>query len=86
MSQMGQCLKCKTKLEATTAVRSKTPGPTPGALSICWYCGALSMFDQDLNLRELTPEEQANVAADAKLQKFLKELERHRRRRMARRN
>lgn len=82
----NQCRKCKTTLETTTALDSKTPAPTPGSLSICWYCGALALFDQDLKLRELTADEQADIEGNPKLQRILKGLEVHRRRRMARRN
>lgn len=85
METPTQCLKCRTKLEATTAVKSGPPGPTPGALSICWYCGALAVFDEDLQLRELTADERATLA-EPDLAEFLQRLEAHRRRRMARRN
>lgn len=41
--------------------------PEPGHLSVCMYCGALRMYDDDLSLRELTREELAEVMSDQEM-------------------
>lgn len=82
------CLKCGTKNEASTRLDGNFagPGPTAGALSICFYCGAWAMFAADLSLRELTAAELAEIASRPELVATLAKFEKHRRRSRARLN
>jgi len=41
--------------------------PSPGDISICFYCGHISAFDDDLRLRPLTDAEMREVAGNEKL-------------------
>lgn len=45
--------------------RSGERGPQPGDLSVCLYCGHLSVYGDDVGLRELTDAEVVEVAGDA---------------------
>ena len=49
----SQCCACGTTLDGAAG----RAAPKPGDFSICIYCGALSVFDEDLKLREPTQEE-----------------------------
>ena len=60
MSQVVKETHCKTclhVLDRVSAVGDKDQGACEGAISVCIYCGVISFFDADLNLREATPEE-----------------------------
>lgn len=54
---MGEspCLKCGKLLDAANNRDGATP--TPGALSLCVYCGNIAAFGDDLKLRAIPPEE-----------------------------
>ena len=52
---------------ATHAGEINAGGPQPGNLSICFQCGHLAMFCDDMSLRELTDEEMHDVAGDPEL-------------------
>ncbi len=49
----SKCPLCGRILQAASGDRQ----PTPGDISVCTECGGLALFDSDLILRELTPEE-----------------------------
>ena len=56
------CRTCGAIVEfATTKDDSR---PSPGDLSICFYCRTLSVFGDDLRLREPTDEEWIEIAGD----------------------
>jgi hypothetical protein len=67
------CLGCGRRLDC--ASRRDEAVPEPGSMSICWYCGYLAVFTEDLTLRPLTSREAAEVAQDPELQMMLKERE-----------
>ena len=50
------CLVCSKPLDACTDL-NKGSRPESGDLSICAYCGNLAVFDDQLDLRALTKEE-----------------------------
>lgn len=50
------CPGCRTVLDCSTPV-GETMRVEPGAVSICAYCGAVGVFNEDLTLRAMTPEE-----------------------------
>lgn len=54
---MNTCPECGYKLEMHSAVGGGDPTPEPGAISICFQCAALLMFDEQL--REVPISEQA---------------------------
>lgn len=49
------CRRCGTKNDAASGPDEKRP--TPGAVSICWRCGTVALFADDLSLRAPTVEE-----------------------------
>lgn len=62
---MGKCRSCGHNLSKHTTVNEDPKGakPSENDLSVCFGCGALSKFDEQLNLVPLTPEEL--IALDA---------------------
>jgi hypothetical protein len=54
--------RCGRPLDAA-APTGHTDRPTPGAISICAYCGRLQMYDDDLKLRTMTEDELREVMA-----------------------
>lgn len=50
------CYRCGERMDAATAVENGTK-PSPGAFSICAYCGAILVFDAELRLRRATFDE-----------------------------
>lgn len=54
------CRRCGEKLDANTGVEEGTR-PEPGSVSICGYCGTLSLYDDGLRLRAPTPEERLEL-------------------------
>ncbi len=52
----AHCKGCLKTIDAHTAVEGDHV-PTVGDLSICLYCGRISMFDPDLNLSPMSKEE-----------------------------
>jgi hypothetical protein len=62
------CLGCGKPLDGATAVVvDEDTSPDPGDLTVCIYCGHLMAFGDDLQLRELTPEEQVYIAGDKRI-------------------
>lgn len=78
-----KCPTCQHKVDAFTEVTEgldtsieqgidRETQPQEGNLSLCLYCGNLSRFNKDLDLVELSPEEQFEVAKeDADLWDYL---------------
>jgi len=62
----SRCLRCGKKFAAATEC-SRTDGPTPGSLLVCFHCGAVTVYDDDLRIRPFTEREAAELAADAEL-------------------
>ncbi len=55
-----RCPACGENFGAATNVTSTQP-PPPGAFSVCFYCGALLRFRDDLTTRIASPEELAEL-------------------------
>lgn len=51
------CWHCDRALDAATPVDDDDPVPTPGAISLCLYCGAVGIFGDELVLRPPTEAE-----------------------------
>lgn len=48
-----KCSKCKATLDGASQVKGEEQ-PTPGDISMCFYCGTLHMFDEGLALRRMS--------------------------------
>ena len=59
------CCECGKVLELCAGKKNT---PSPGDLSICFDCGGLNVFGQDLRLRKPTDEETFAAAADSEFQ------------------
>jgi hypothetical protein len=58
------CPHCGRKHEAHTNIGNVASTPSPGALSICFYCAELSMYDDGLQLTFLTEAQLAMALND----------------------
>ncbi len=61
------CLGCGGKIDGATHVGDEDTTPDPGSIVVCIYCGHIQAYDDDLRLRELTPEEQLIIAGDERI-------------------
>jgi hypothetical protein len=57
------CLSCGKISDAVTNPLDDD-GPEPGNITICWYCGHIMAFADDLTFRELTSKEAYEIAGD----------------------
>lgn len=57
------CPKCG--LDCQTASHPGGATPSPGDLALCFHCGTLLTFTDTLELRLMTPDEEADIPADA---------------------
>ncbi len=68
MTMTVTCLGCGRILDAATVIEGDTILPDPGAISICWYCACVAVYernpDGDLYLRLPTGAEQVALAGD----------------------
>ena len=71
----SKCPSCKATLTGASNVGEV--GPVPGDFSICWYCQAVMVFNDDLTLREPTEEDIAEVDT-LKLSQMQRAAKRHR--------
>ncbi|MCK1670354.1 hypothetical protein [Bradyrhizobium sp. 150] len=55
-----QCRDCGELLDGATGVGANRP--RPGNVSVCFYCGHISVFADDLSLREPNGEEMREIA------------------------
>ena len=53
------CLTCNAKLSG--ASNTGDVGPAPGDFSICWYCQAVMVYNDNLTLREPTEQDIAEM-------------------------
>lgn len=64
----SQCLKCGLVLTGAAGVVAEANvgvlTPSPGDFSVCIACGHVMAFDERLNVRELTNEEQRSMDED----------------------
>jgi RNase P subunit RPR2 len=58
------CPSCNTDLESAFNAENMTEKPFSGAVTMCFHCGHLMAFADDLSLRELTDSEMVEVAGD----------------------
>ena len=60
------CLSCGVINDAATGV-DDSDKPYPGAITVCLTCGHIMAYADDLGLRELTVQEQIDVAGDKRI-------------------
>lgn len=58
------CPNCKSVLNTCTGVNSDQ-NPSPGDITICFYCGSVLKFNDDMTLLELTTEDYVTMPKDA---------------------
>jgi hypothetical protein len=63
---VSRCLDCGKILDAATDAFGDEK-PAPGDASICFHCGHIMAFADNLTLRPLTDEEIKQVAGDSKI-------------------
>lgn len=61
------CPHCGVELNAASLVHGGG-GPRPGDATICYRCAVVMVFDDNLNLRPLTPREQEKADNDIYIQ------------------
>lgn len=54
----ANCRRCGEDVGSVTGAGKR---PRPGNVGLCVYCGLLSVFDEDLQLREPTPAERLTL-------------------------
>jgi DNA-directed RNA polymerase subunit N (RpoN/RPB10) len=65
------CLNCGKLLDSATGINDAN-AVAPGCITICFSCGHVMAFDDNLMFRELTDEEVIEVAGDPRLVEFSK--------------
>jgi hypothetical protein len=78
---LSKCLACGVNLDAATFTGPEDKRPTPGAITICFYCGHIMAFAYDLTLRALTDEEMIEVAGHPTLLEWCRVVQKARERR-----
>lgn len=59
---LGRCPHCNVEIYAASASTLNPQDlPQPGAISICDQCGGISVYGDDMQLREPTPSELAGM-------------------------
>jgi len=58
------CPGCDRNLDAATWVESGPVVPVRGDISVCFYCGEVSVFNEDLRLRPITELEIEMIPLD----------------------
>jgi hypothetical protein len=61
------CLSCGKVFDMATDMTSDDAPSSSGDVTICLYCGHLMAFNDDLTVRELTPQEMHAVAGDPRV-------------------
>lgn len=62
----SKCFSCGAVNDAATAVAADAK-PEPGAITVCLTCGHIMAYADDLSLRELTAQEQIDIAGDKRI-------------------
>lgn len=70
--QATTCPGCAKKLDASSGADGVAP--KPGDCSICWYCGAMLLYQEDLTLRPMTNAEKVEHLADPDFRKVYRDL------------
>jgi hypothetical protein len=60
----SNCIGCGKLVDAATPVDIKTVTPAPGDITICFYCGHIMVYADDLSLRNPTDVEMFELAGN----------------------
>lgn len=60
------CLHCGRELNGAASV-GEDAAPEPGAATVCFFCGNIMVFADDLTLRNLTDAEAREIAGDRRV-------------------
>jgi len=60
------CLACHRLLDAATSIEDNDR-PKPGDVTVCWDCGHIMFFADDLSLRNPTDQEMYYIAGDKRI-------------------
>jgi hypothetical protein len=71
------CWHCDHMLDAASPVEGQAV-PSEGAVSLCLYCGAVAIFEEDLKLRAPTEEELDEIVKEREFRKTFAEFSWHR--------
>jgi len=77
-----KCPSCGTDNDATTATPGTNSGPKPGDITICWDCGHIAAFADDLTIRDLTDAKAKEIAGHPNLLRVQKTRAEFRKRRV----
>lgn len=58
----SQCPKCLSTVD--TATTDKAAEPKPGSIAICWKCLAINVYDENLQIQAMTPEQIKTLEQD----------------------
>lgn len=65
------CISCGKTLDAASCLEDGSR-PKPGDITVCFYCGQVMAFDNDLGLRHLTEPESKEVENDERINHAVK--------------
>lgn len=66
---MSRCPNCDEPNDYAGAVDGSDAKPRPGDASICWRCGHLCVFDEDLRLKNPSDAQITAIAGDRRIVK-----------------
>ncbi|HEY7233895.1 MAG TPA: hypothetical protein VH539_07080 [Gemmatimonadaceae bacterium] len=72
---VSACPACGTKVDdATIVFNDRKALPEPGDFTVCLYCAAVSVFDDQLRLRPPTADERREMAEDQRVLRTVAEI------------
>ena len=72
-----RCLACSKPINMATGISEKDLTPDPGDVTICFHCGYIMAFNEDLTLRELTAEEKEEAMAEERVRIALSDVKKY---------
>ena len=73
------CPRCGKLIDGSTCVDDEelpeVPQPKPGDVSICTYCGAMCLFDEQLRSRLMTRAQRRRIERDPRAKELMKIVE-----------
>jgi hypothetical protein len=61
---LSSCIGCGRRVDASTPIDHASAKPDPGDITVCFYCGHIMAYAEDLSLRNLTDAEMHAVAGN----------------------
>lgn len=65
------CSKCRETIDVATHMGPDERAPQENDISICWFCGHVTLWRADRTLREMTEEERRAILRDPDVAKVL---------------